>query len=62
MGKPVTLLSLPSEVLELILGAVSFVDLPYFISASKDINVSYAIDYTESRTALNYPSSRNNSS
>ena len=32
-------LSLPFEVFQLIIGAVSFVDLPYFIQTSKAVNV-----------------------
>ena len=32
-------LSLPFEVFEMLIGAVSFVDLPYFLQTSKAINV-----------------------
>jgi len=35
--------SLPYEVFQLIIGAVSFVDLPYFIQASRAINVPFPL-------------------
>lgn len=45
-----SILSLPPEVFDMIVGAISFVDLPNFLDASKAIKVK--LDYAASVTLI----------